>query len=381
MKKMLIGAALASAVATGALAQDKSVSFAFIGELSGAGAVSSTNFRDGALMAIEEINAKGGILGRKVELKQYDTQTNPGTARSQMQKAIDEEPYVILGPIFSGIVKVSMMLAQQAEIPQIMGGEASDLTQQGNEYLFRTSFGQQVSMPKIANYMRDGVKAKSVAVVWVNNDFGKGGRDNFTKEMASRGIKVVADLSTESGQTDFAADVVKAKAANPDAIFVYTNEEESARFLREARKQGIAVPLIGETTLLGQKVIDLAGDAANGARGHVGLSADIPVPAVQEFKTKFNAKFKYVPDHNGIKGYTGVYAAAYATTKLGKFDRKALAKSLHGMTITPKDEPGILLETTWDNKGDIDRISYIAEVINGKQTITSELPKLGKGTQ
>ena len=381
MKKMLIAAALASTLATGALAQDKPVSFAFIGELSGAGAVSSTNFRDGALMAIDEINAKGGILGRKIELKQYDTQTNPGTARSQMQKAIDEEPYVILGPIFSGIVKVSMMLAQQAEIPQIMGGEASDLTQQGNEYLFRTSFGQQVSMPKIANYMRDGVKAKSVAVVWVNNDFGKGGRDNFTKEMASRGIKVVADLSTESGQTDFAADVVKAKAANPDAIFVYTNEEESARFLREARKQGVAVPLIGETTLLGQKVIDLAGDAANGARGHVGLSADIPVPAVQEFKTKFNARFKYVPDHNGIKGYTGVYAAAYATTKLGKFDRKALAKSLHGMTITPKDEPGILLETTWDNKGDIDRISYIAEVINGKQTITSELPKLGKGTQ
>ncbi len=381
MKKMLLGAALAAAFTTGALAQDKPVSFAFIGELSGAGAVSSTNFRDGALMAIEEINAKGGILGRKVELKQYDTQTNPGTARSQMQKAIDEEPYVVLGPIFSGIVKVSMMLTQQAETPMIMGGEASDLTQQGNEYLFRTSFGQQVSMPKIANYMRDGVKAKTVAVVWVNNDFGKGGRDNFIKEMNSRGIKVVADLSTESGQTDFAADVVKAKAANPEAIFVYTNEEESARFLREARKQGIAVPLIGETTLLGQKVIDLAGEAANGARGHVGLSADIPVPAVQEFKTKFNAKFKYVPDHNGIKGYTGVYAIAYATKKLGKFDRKALAKSLHGMTITPAEEPGILIETTWDNKGDIDRISYIAEVINGKQTITSELPKLGKGTQ
>ena len=381
MKKILAAAVFATALAGSALAQSGPVNFAFIGELSGAGAVSSTNFRDGALMAIDEINAKGGILGRKIAVKQYDTQTNPGTARSQMQKAIDEEPYVILGPIFSGIVKVSAMLAAQAEIPQIMGGEASDLTQQGNAYLFRTSFGQQASMPKIANYIRDTVKAKSVAVVWVNNDFGKGGRDNFNKEMNSRGIKVVADISTESGQTDFAADVVKAKAANAEAIFVYTNEEESARFLREVRKQGLNVPLIGETTLLGQKVIDLAGDAANGARGHVGLSADIPVPAVQEFKTKFNAKFKYVPDHNGIKGYTGVYAAAYATTKLGKFDRKALAKSLHGMTITPKDEPGILLETTWDNKGDIDRISYIAEVINGKQTITSELPKLGKGTQ
>src|SRR5256885_10067685 len=381
MKKTLFAAALAAAFAGSAQAQSGPVKFAFIGELSGAGAVSSTNFRDGALMAIDEINAKGGILGRKIELKQYDTQTNPGTARSQMQKAIDEEPYVILGPIFSGIVKVSMMLAQQAEIPQIMGGEASDLTQQGNGYLFRTSFGQQVSMPKIANYMRDNVKAKSVAIVWVNNDFGKGGRDNFAKEMNSRGIKIVADLSTESVHTDFAADVVEAKAANADAIFVYTNEEESARFLREVRKQGITVPLIGETTLLSQKVIELAGEAANGARGHVGLSADIPLPAVAEFKNKFSARFKYVPDHNGIKGYTGGYAAAYATTKLGKFDSKALAKSLHGMTISPKDEPGILLETTWDDKGDIDRISYIAEVVNGKQQITGELPKLGKATQ
>ena len=378
MKKILLAAALATAFAGSALAQSGPVKFAFIGELSGAGAVSSTNFRDGALMAIDEINAKGGLLGHKIELKQYDTQTNPGTARSQMQKAIDEEPYVILGPIFSGIVKVSMMLAAQAEIPMIIGGEASDLTQQGNAYLFRTSFGQQASMPKIANYVRDVVKAKSVAVVWVNNDFGKGGRDNFTKEMISRGIKIAADISTESGQTDFAADVVKVKSAGADAVFVYTNEEESARFLREVRKQGLNVPLIGETTLLSQKVIELAGEAANGARGHVGLSADIPVKAVEEFKNKFNARFKYLPDHNGIKGYTGVYAAAFATRKVGKLDRKALAKTLHGMTISPKDEPGILIETTWDDKGDIDRISFIAEVIGGKQKITGELPKLGK---
>src|SRR5678816_4281665 len=156
---------------------------------------------------------------------------------------------------------------------------------------------------KIANYIRDVVKAKNVAVVWVNNDFGKGGRDNFKKEMDSRGIKVAADLSTESGQTDFAADVVKAKAANAEAIFVYVNEEESARFLREARKQGINKPLIGETTLLGQKVIDMAGPSANGAKGHVGLSADAPVPAVLAWKEKFVKRFGYVPDHNGIKGY------------------------------------------------------------------------------
>ncbi len=294
-------------------------------ELSGAGAVSGTNFRDGMLMAIDEINAKGGILGRKIDTPILDTQSDAGTSRAQIQKVLDNKPYVILGPVFSGSVLVDMMLTQQAEIPEIVGGEAAAITQKGDPYVFRTSFGQQFSMPKIANYIRDGVKAKTVAVLWVNNDFGKGGRDNFIKEMKARNIKVVADIATESGQTDFSADVVKIKAANADAIFVYTNEEESARFLKEAKKQGIKAPLIGETTLLGQKVIDLAGGAANGVRGHVGLTVDAPIPAVQEFAAKFKKRFNYVCDHNGIKGYTAVYFIKYVTEKMGKFDSKGFA--------------------------------------------------------
>jgi branched-chain amino acid transport system substrate-binding protein len=376
MKKLAI-ASLLGLAATLAFAQ-QTVNMPIVMELSGAGAVSGTNFRDGALLAIEEINAAGGILGRKISAPQSDTQSNPGISRAQVQKAIDSDPYVILGPVFSGSVKVNMILCQQAEVPQITGAEAADITQAGNPYIFRTSFGQQMSMPKIANYIRDGLKAKTVAVLWVNNDFGKGGRDTFLKEMAARNIKVVADVSTESGQVDFAADVVKVKGANADAIFVYTNEEESARFLREARKQGIQTPLIGETTLLGQKVIELAGDAANGVRGHVGLTIDAPVAAVLAFREKFLKRFNYLPDHNGIKGYTGVYAVKYATQKVGKFDRKLLAKTMHGLTITPKEEPGILMEASWDANGDIDRISFLAEVVDGKQKIVQTLPKLGR---
>jgi branched-chain amino acid transport system substrate-binding protein len=370
-------AALLALVAAPAQAQ-QTVNMPIVIELSGAGAVSGTNFRDGAVLAIDEINAKGGILKRKINAPQSDTQSNPGVSRAQVQKAIDGNPYVILGPVFSGSVKVNMILAQQAEVPQFTGAEAADITQAGNAYIFRTSFGQQMSMPKIANYIRDGLKAKTVAVLWVNNDFGKGGRDTFVKEMTARGIKVVADVSTESGQVDFAADVVKVKGANADAIFVYTNEEESARFLREARKQGIKTPLIGETTLLGQKVIELAGDAANGAKGHVGLTIDAPIPAVQAFREKFQKRFNYLPDHNGIKGYTAVYAVKHATEKIGKFDRKLLARTMHGLTIKPEQEPGILMEATWDDKGDIDRVSFLAEVVNGKQKVVQILPKLGK---
>ena len=340
--------------------------------------MSGGNFRDGVILAVEELNAAGGILKQKIDLTLYDNQTNPGVARAQMQKAIDGEPYVVMGPIFSGNVKVTMQMLQQAELPHFIGGEAAELTSLGDTYLFRTSFGQQVGMPKIANFIRDDLKAKTVALIWVNNDFGKGGRDKLIKELTARDIKLAADVSSESGQVDFAADVVKLKAASADVVFVYSNEEECARIMREAKKQGLKGPFVGETTLLSQKTIELGGDAANGAMGHVGLTADAPIKEVEDFKARFQKRFNYVPDHNGLKGYSGVYAVRYATEKIGKFDRKALAATMHGLTITPKDEPGILIETSWDNNGEIDRISFLAEVVDGKQKITKILPKIGK---
>jgi branched-chain amino acid transport system substrate-binding protein len=347
-----------------------------VAELSGPGAVSGTNWRDGVALAVDEINAAGGILGRKIETEHLDTQSNPGISRAQVQKVLDKDPYVVLGPIYSGSVKVNMALTQQAEVPQIVGAEAADITMQGNPWVFRTAFGQQVSMPKIANYLHDQLKVKSVALLWVNNDFGKGGRDSFIKEMKTRGIDVVADISTEQGQVDFGSDVIKLKGAKADADFIYTNEEESARFLIEAKRQGLTTPLFGETTLLNQKVIELAGAAANGVRGHVGLSADAPVPAIQEFAKKFSARYKYRPDHNGIKGYTAVYLVKYVTEKIGKFDRKAFGAAMKGLTLTPDKAPGMLMEASWDQNGDIDRASFLAEVVDGKQKIVETLPKL-----
>ena len=89
-------------------------------------------------------------------------------------------------------------------------------------------------------------------------------------------------------------------------------------------------------------------------------------------RDKFQKRYKYVPDHNGIKGYTAVYAVKHATEKLGKFDSKALAKLMHGLTIKPEQEPGILMETTWDANGDIDRISFLVEVVDGRQKVVAD---------
>jgi branched-chain amino acid transport system substrate-binding protein len=279
-----------------------------------------------------------------------------------------------MGPVFSGSIIVSMAETKKAEVTNFTGGEAANITQQGNPYIFRTSFTQSTAMPKLARYIKDTLKAKSVAIIYVNNDFGKGGRDVMIKALEAQGIKVAADISTDPGQVDFSGAVLKAKQSNADALFVYSNEEESARALRELRKQGYDKPIVGETTLTGQKVIELAGDAANGAIAHVGLTVDAPQPAIKAFDDKFQKEYKYKSDHNGMKGYSAMYVVKALTEKNGKVDSKLLAQSLHGAKISAKDNPGVLLDVSFDANGDLDRESFLVKVVNGKQVVTDTLP-------
>ena len=362
------------AITAPAIAQQGPVQIFGLVELSGTGTTSGTNFDNGIKLAVKEINAGGGILGRKVEYTSLDTQSQPQVAKALAQKAIDQGAYIVMGPVFSGSILVSMAETRRAEVPNFTGGEASAITRQGNPYIFRTSFTQDTAMPKVARYLKDTVKAKNVAIIWVNNDFGKGGLDTMRKALDAQGIKVALDVSTEPGQLDFSGAVLKVKQSSADALFVYTNEEESARALRELRKQGYDKPIVGETTLTSQKVIELAGDAANGATAHVGLTSDAPQLTIKAYDEKFQKEFKYKSDHNGLKGYSAMYVVKAVTEKIGKFDQKAFAKAMHGMRLSAKDYPGVLLDVSFDENGDLDRESFMTSVVNGKQQVTATLP-------
>ncbi len=374
----LIAACVVALSATAAFAQDV-IKIANIVELSGSGATSGTNFKNGVELAVKEINAAGGILGKKIQTTTADTQSNPGVAKGLTQKAIDNDVFAIFGPVYSGSIMVSMAESRKAEVPNFTGGEAASITEQGNPYIFRTSFTQAAAMPKVARYISGQAKLKSIAIVYVNNDFGKGGLDALKKALANSATKVVAEISTESGQVDFSAAVLKAKQSNAEGVFVYSNEEESARMLRELKKQGWSKPIIGETTLTGQKVIELAGEAANGAIAHVGLTVDAPLPAIRAFRAKFEKEYKYVSDHNGMKGYSGVYVLKAAIEKVGKLDRKAVAVALHTLKVKVVDQPGVLMDVSFDAKGDLDRESFLIEVKNGKQEVVATLPPLSAG--
>ena len=178
MTLKLVAAAAILGVAGMAQAQ-QTIKIANIVELSGPGTTAGTVFKNGVELAVKEINDNGGILGKKIENYTVDTQTNPGVAKGLTQKAVDDGVFAIFGPVYSGSIMVSMAESKRGEVPNFTGGEAAAITAQGNPYVFRTAFGQSVSFPKLAKFIN--TKAKTLAVIYVNNDFGKGGRDTITK--------------------------------------------------------------------------------------------------------------------------------------------------------------------------------------------------------
>ena len=374
-RSLLLAVSIAMPAALGTAQAADTVKLGLVAELSGAGAPSGTNWRDGAKLAVAEVNAAGGILGKKVEMPEYDTQTDPQVSRALVQKAIDEGVIAIIGTVYSGSTMVNMLVAKQNSIPQFVGSEAPAIVEKGNPFVYRTSSGAQKGVPSLTPYFKDTLKAKKVGVAWVNNEFGKGGRTVFIAEMKKAGIDVVVDVASEQAQTDYAADVAKIKSANPDAVFVYMNQEESARFLIEAKKQALPMPLVGEVTLTEAKVIELAGNAAEGAIAHVGVTATATqIPGIAAFAKSFEDTFKRKPTHDAIKGYVGVWATKYVTDKVGKVDGEAFAKTMHGLCLKAADHPKILLDTCWDDRGEMSRPSFMVQVKGGSPVVIGTVP-------
>ncbi|MBS3649065.1 ABC transporter substrate-binding protein [Pseudaminobacter sp. 19-2017] len=369
-RRTILAVTTAIFAAMGAAQAQQAVKIGMVAELSGAGAPAGTNWRDGIKIAVEEINADGGILGKQVDVHEYDTQTDPQVSRAMVQKAIDEGAYAILGTIYSGSTLVNMLVAQQNEIPQFVGSEAPTIVQKGNPFVFRTSSGAQKGVPALVPYFIDTLKAKKVGIAWVNNEFGKGGRDVFAAEMEKAGVEVVADVPSEQGATDYAADVSKLKESGADAVFVYMNQEESARFLIEAKKQGLSIPLVGEVTLTEAKVIELAGNAAEGAIAHVGVTATATdIPGIAEFNEKFVAKFNRNPTHDAIKGYVGTWATKYVTEMVGEFSGAKFAEKMKNLCLNVAEHPRMLLDTCWDEAGEMSRPSFMVQVKDGKPVV------------
>ena len=370
----VIGLMALVGAASSALAQEP-VKLGVVAEITGGGAPSGTMWRDGVLLAIDDINKKGGILKRPVQPFVTDTQSDPPTSVAVMRRAVNDHPFAILGTVYSSSTVANMDIARQAGIPQISGSESVLVVQKGNPNIFLTSFSQQVGFAKLVKWLVEDLKADRIGLIYVNNAFGKGGRDMFLKFLKDRGKSVAVEISTEVQQADFTAELTKIRAASVTHLMIYSHEEENARMMIQIRKLGLNIETVGDN-LCAQTTVDAGGEAMNGAKCHVPMTALSPIPSMMEVGKRLADKYGRVPDHNAFKGYIGAHLLKAAVERVGSFDQAKVRDCLHTNLFTAAEEPGLLMDTYVDDKGDADRPSFIVEVKGGKSQVLKVLGML-----
>ena len=364
------------ALAPVAFAQEKH-KVAIIAELSGGGASSGTMFRDGVLLGIKDINDHGGILGSQVEVVSIgDTQSDAATSVAVMRRALNDKPFAIFGTVYSSSTVVNNKVSEKAGVPQISGSESAQVVSQGSNNIFLTSFSQAMGFQKLVKYVAKDLDAQKIALVYVNDAFGKGGHDSFVKFLDQYGKKLTLAIPTEVQQADFTAELLEIKNAGITHVVVYNHEEENGRFMNQLRKMGLNVETIGDN-LCSAATVKAGGKAIDGSKCHLSMSALSPLKSMRDLAVEFEKEYGRITDHNGFKGYIGAHLLKAAVERVGRWDQKAVMECLHNNLFTVEDEPGLLTDTYVFANGDADRASYIVEVVDGKHKMNEVLGFVG----
>ena len=323
LKSLLLGAAVALAAPLAALAD--SIKIGFNAPLTGFAAADGNSALIGAQLAVEQVNAAGGINGDRIELVVYDDQASPKEAAPLAVKMTtrDEVTAGISGS-YSGSTRAAATIFQENAVPYISAYAVHpDITRAG-DYVFRTSFMGEVQGRAGAKLIGDLMGLKRVALITLGNDFGKSLAAGFKEKAADFGIEVTGEYEYSIKDREFGPIVSKVKADNPDAIYASGYFFTAGPLVRQIRAAGIAAPVIGQEGYDSQKFIEIAGPDAEGVIITTSLDRDSSNPITQAFIKGFEDKAGYPTDMVAASGHTAVLVMAEALKKAGAGDRAAL---------------------------------------------------------
>ncbi len=350
----------------GAIAQDDTVTFGIVWELSGSGANHGAQWRNGILLAFDEINNAGGILGRQIEYFTVDTESRPPVSVAAMQYAVTRSPFAVFGTIYSSSTIANMQILEEAGIIQFVGSTATTIYEQGNYNIFATSPINRNVFPWLVRWMASDLGVSKLVMVYTNDEMGSDGRDIMSEAAEKYGVEFEG-IAIQTGQADFAGEIARIQGMGVDTIFLYGHEEENARFMIQLRTLGIDLKVVGYSPLLSSLALSLGGEAMEGVMGAATWS--YAYPPIKDFADKYQLLYGEVPSHDAMKGYVAVYTLKTAIEQVGAFDEDLVRTWLHENTITTDMEPRVFLDTSYREDGTVDRDFFLVKIENGEQVI------------
>src|SRR5450631_1431484 len=307
------------------------VKIGFMGALTGDVAMFGKPTLEGMKMAADEVNAAGGINGKKIEIVEADNRGDKQEGASVAQKLISRDNVVaILGDPTTGISKVVAPIAQKAGVVMISAGATGPGLVEIGDYIFRNTLLDSVAIPACIDYFAKDLKYKKVAVITSdNNDYSVGLSQTFRDAVKGKGIEIVSDEKVKDGDKDFSAQVTNIKAKKPDVIFYSGYYTEGALIMKEARKQGLKANMFGGDGLFSPEFIKLGGDAVEGSMSALGFSPEQATPETAKFIESFKKKFNgALPGLFDAQGYDGIMLLADAMKRANSIDPKVFKTTL-----------------------------------------------------
>ncbi|MBJ6760633.1 ABC transporter substrate-binding protein [Myxococcaceae bacterium JPH2] len=340
-----------------------------LASLTGGEATYGISARNGIMLALQEANAAGGVHGKKLDARIYDTQGKPEEAAQSATRLLTQDQVVlILGDVGSSATLAVAEKAQSAGVPVITPSATNPSVTQKGDFIFRVCFIDPFQGWVMAKFAREHLKLNTVAVLRDNkNAYSLGLADTFVRTFTELGGKVVADESYSKGDTDFRAQLTAIKKMKPEGLYIPGYYSDAGIIARQVRELGLTVPMMGGDGWGSDKLFELGGSAVDGSYFSSHYSPDNPDARTQKFITDYKAAYGSVPDAIAALGYD---AARVAVESLKKASPPSGA-TLRDTIATTHDFPGVTGTLSMDANRNPVKPAVILKVGEGKTTFVT----------
>jgi branched-chain amino acid transport system substrate-binding protein len=332
--------------------------------LTGGTATFGQSTHNAILLAYDEVNGGGGVLGKKLKVLTEDDQSKPEEAATAATKLISQNRVVaLLGEVASSRSLAAAPIAQSNRVPMISPSSTNPKVTQVGDYIFRVCFLDSFQGAVMAKFAINSLHLKKVAILYdVRNDYSVGLRGFFREAFKGMGGQIVGEQSYSEGDSDFHAQLTQLKALQPEAIYVPGYYTEAGTIARQARELGLTVPLLGGDGWDSPKLFEIGGEAIKGSYISNHYSVDDPNPVIQKFLKDYKAKYGTTPDALAALAYDAAKILADAMKRAGTTEGPKLRDAL----AATKDFPGVTGKISIGPDRNAIKPAFILKVGSGK---------------
>jgi branched-chain amino acid transport system substrate-binding protein len=341
--------------------------------LTGTAAQYGISTYEGLEVAMEEINAAGGVLGKKIQILKGDDSADPRQAINVVQKFITKDNVlVIIGAELTGTTRVTAPISNSAGMVQFTASATGAGLTDNMPFIFRNALPEAYAIPFVVQAAKKKFNFGSIVIITSYNlDYSVDLTKIYEKALSAASIKVQDKISYAEGDIDFSAQVSKLKALKPEAVAMTGYYQESAQLMIEMRKQGIHCPILGSNGFNDPKILELAGKAMEGSIWASGFFPDNPDPKVRKFVAKVQEKYKKKPNQFHAQAYDALWVIAEAIKRAGVTENTSANRiKIRDALATTSNFPGVSGTHTFrPGKGDAEKSVFVLTLKGGRYAL------------